>query len=272
MPTGQCALCLKQRPIIKSHFIAAGFQRRLRTPGVKDQRPVAMTATITKLNDRPVQEQLLCYHCDQRLARYGENWMMKNAFDGKTFPLLEKVRLAIPISAYSFPDALAYSGDWLGIDTEKLAYFALSMLWRAAVREWRISRTETLSVEISEFRKEAMRRYLLGETPFPTAFAVMATVCTDRMSQGNIFAPCEVLGGAWRPAYGLLVLGIYFRIFIGANLPRAVRYKCCVTSPHKIIFLRNCEDVSMAASSSLFPTTRLIAPLPVTPILAVQRP
>jgi hypothetical protein len=46
------------------------------------------------------------------------------------------LRLALAIR--STATLTAYSGNRIGIDTERFGYFALSILWRATVYRWRL--------------------------------------------------------------------------------------------------------------------------------------
>lgn len=259
MKSALCALC-GERPAIKSHLFAGGFLRRLYTKGVKNQKFVMVTEAGALLTTKPIVEPLLCRPCDQRIAACGENWMMLNAFDGRSFRLLEKLNFALPSSIHCLSDAVAYSGRGTGIDTEKLAYFALSVLWRFAVKDWRISKNEVLSLGMKEVHRSTMRRYLKGETTFPSTFHVRATLCTDRLSQGRIIAPFEILDGAIHPCYGFLAMGVYFQIAIG-NVPDAISCQSCMKEPHRVVFIRNCETISASTTRALFEKAALVPPL-----------
>ena len=49
------------------------------------------------------------------------------------------------------------------MDTEQLAYFALSVLWRSGVEQWRTLNQQTTGVSLGRF-EEPIRKYLAGET------------------------------------------------------------------------------------------------------------
>jgi hypothetical protein len=54
---------------------------------------------------------------------------------GNTFPLLDRMRLATPIETRA--QLVVYSGRDMGIDIEALVYYAVSLAWRGAVKEWK---------------------------------------------------------------------------------------------------------------------------------------
>jgi hypothetical protein len=118
--------------------------------------------------------------------------------------------VALPL--YTLENALAFSGAATGIETEKLGYFALSVIWRAAVHQWATpfgGKTTVLNLGAAE---ESIRKFLLGEAQFPTNVAILATVCTDPYSK-VFYMPSQKREGnpwdliryaySWRPLDGL---------------------------------------------------------------------
>jgi hypothetical protein len=97
-------------------------------PGLK--RP--NTEHVDSKGRAPVVKQVkahsLCRGCEQLLANNGEDWMMRQVWNGRLnrFPLLERLDLAIELRPVW--DALAFSCTGCGIDADKLAYFALSVI------------------------------------------------------------------------------------------------------------------------------------------------
>jgi hypothetical protein len=179
--------------------------------------------------------------------------------NGATFPLQDRLNLALPVSAYRIGNAQAFSGPDAGIDTGKMAYFALSIIWRSAVHKWHISSRATTTLSLGA-HEEQIRKYLLGEASFPPDVAVMATVCTDLPSREGFYVPGAVRNSAV-PAYAVMVKGIYFRAFMASNLPPDIRRNCCVTSPRCPIFLRNCEREALETWGNLCATSRPVGAL-----------
>lgn len=52
----------------------------------------------------------------------------------RVFPLLDRMNLALPFKTEE--KHVIYSGEAMGIDTESLAYYVLSVLWKGSVHEW----------------------------------------------------------------------------------------------------------------------------------------
>jgi hypothetical protein len=174
---------------------------------------------------------------------------MQQLYNGKVFPLLDRLRLALPISSMYSSQYSAYSGAKVGIDTGKLAYFALSILWKASVHQWKMPDRLTTSIGLGVY-EESIRKFLLGETAFPLDVVVIVTVCTDSISQESFFVPCPVPENPFT-AYAFLARGISFRVLIGRNLPSGIRELCCVTGSKTLIFAASCANKSIHSFAHL---------------------
>jgi hypothetical protein len=73
---------------------------------------------------------MLCPDCESRFSEQGENWVARQVYNGKDFPLLDRLNVALPLE--TTPHLQIFDGADAGIDTGKLAYFTLSMVWRAS--------------------------------------------------------------------------------------------------------------------------------------------
>jgi hypothetical protein len=80
---------------------------------------------------------------------------------GDRFSLLERMKHATPIGRSG--NVPFYSSLQLGIETEKLGYFALSLAWRGAQGPWTTIEGQTTGVYLGQF-EEPIRNYLT-ETP-----------------------------------------------------------------------------------------------------------
>jgi hypothetical protein len=179
-----------------------------------------------------VKDYLLCAECAERFNKYGETWAAGQVYDGKHFPLLQRLILALPF--LETPRLRGVSGVAAGIDTDKLAYFGLSILWRAAAHKWKMLDGRTTSVDLGTY-EDPIRRFLLGETTLPSNMIVVATACTDWLSQGSFYTPCAVRGNPFT-AYAFLARGISFTVLVGSDLPTSMQELCCVTSSRKPVF------------------------------------
>ena len=148
----------------------------------------------------------------------------------------ERLDVAIPMS--TGPEVKKYSCVKAGIDSEKLGYFALSMLWRGAIHEWQDPLGSPIpKLDLGDM-EEPMRRYLLGDGPFPDGIVVIVRVCDDSMSRETLINPIPA-GGV--DHYEMLTLGVQFEMFVGAAIDPQCRELCCVSSTDKWIFRRNCR-------------------------------
>jgi hypothetical protein len=178
--------------------------------------------------------------------------MAQQVFQGTEFPLLNRLKLAIPDSER--PDQAAYSGTACGIDTAKLAHFGAGVLWRASLRCWPIGTTETTTVDLVPYQ-EAVRKFLLGEESFPADGTAIVTICTDFESQGCFFPPCSIRDGVVS-GYALLVLGVYFRFFFGPDVPSEFQQFCCVHSTRERIIVADHSKQSQHSYGHLFRTAK----------------
>ena len=85
-----------------------------------------MTSEVVVPISKQLRDYLLCHECERRFSEQGENWIARQVYDGKDFPLLDRLNVAVPLHAT--PHLQIFSGADVGIDTGKLAYFALSVV------------------------------------------------------------------------------------------------------------------------------------------------
>ncbi len=260
---GLCSLCRKIRPLKKSHFLSAALWKGARDPRLKNPNPVAMTRTASKTSSRQMTALLLCEECEDLLNKNGEryvlDWLAPTQVVNGGFPLLE--RMAVAIARSETPHLITYSGADIGIDTEKFAYFALSILWRASVHRWQLPDGSFASqISLNDYA-EPVRRYLLTEVPFPHDIAVVLTVCSDPESRSCLFSPSR-RGETPVRTYSFLALGVFFDILIRPNLPDDSReLPCCFNSKEKWIFRRDCSNRTFRAFAFLAATSRPAANL-----------
>jgi len=250
---GICRLCLQQRELRRSHFLSAFLYRKSLQRGMINPHPVMMTNSRAALTTFQVKDYLLCASCESRFDKYGERWAAGHVYDGKYFPLLQRLNLSLPLLETS--QFLAVSGVAAGIDTGKLGYFGLSILWRAAAHRWTMLDGQTTLIDLGSY-EEPIRKFLLGEAGLPSNIIVVATACTDWLSWGSFYPPCSVPGNPYT-TYAFLARGIHFRVLAGNVLPAEIRELCCVASAMKPVFAANHEAKSVHAFLHLFRTASL---------------
>jgi hypothetical protein len=245
---GTCGLCLREdEELQRSHLLGRAVYS-LNREG-KDE-PVIMTPEEHTPTQKQIWHHLLCWDCEQRFSKYGESPTMPLIQRKTDFALLNKLKVAVPFKEE--PNLAAYSGTAIGIDTEPLAYFALSVVWRSSVRKWMTLGRQTTGISLGTF-EEPIRKYLAGEGQFPTGVVVTVWVCTDLAARFSTFAPSTNVG-APSPTYSLLVRGLWFHIITGDSLPTdLVERCCCVQSARKVIFMKDCTREIVHAGNHIMP-------------------
>jgi hypothetical protein len=187
MERGTCRLCLKGADLQDSHFLSKALYKIARKRGGS----VVKTPELFIQISNQVHDYLLCRDCEQLFTKNGEDYVMPLVKQNEgDFPLLKAVTEGVSLTKGPNHGSV-YAGSELGIDTKKLAYYALSMFWRAAVHPWKTINQQTTSIRLRLEDKEAIRKYLLGEIEWPPGIVLQVTVCTDVISQDNVLAPVE---------------------------------------------------------------------------------
>src|ERR1700751_4466866 len=136
---GTCKLCLRgNQELQKSHLLPRSLYKKVRTVGLGNNDPTIVSAgQKPKTSSHQYQEYLLCRDCEQRFSRNGEQYVMELAHTKGKLPLLEMLE-QIPKANAEFGRTKAYDEAITPhIDRNKLAYFALSVFWRASVITWK---------------------------------------------------------------------------------------------------------------------------------------
>ena len=137
MPKGTCKLCLQFRELKKSHFMPASLYKQSRRPGANNPNPLLLTETRNVRTSEQITDYVFCEECERRLNDNGERYTMRQVAkqDERFFPLLETLLQATPVRMG--PDAIAFDQKSTSdIDRDALAYFALSIFWRASIHVW----------------------------------------------------------------------------------------------------------------------------------------
>lgn len=260
MPVGTCKLCLQLKPLQNSHLIPSAMYDIIRCEneqsGWENVSPIVIGRKVTSHTSKQVTDYVLCADCEDIFNKNGEGWMLRQVWDGTSFPLYERLKLAHP--RYPFQNALVFSATATGIDANKLGYFALSLFWRAAVHTWNVgfgAQSTKLDLGAAE---EPLRLYLLGQGSLPLNLVLVSTVCTDPESMGTLMTPgirsAPLLPNV--PAFGVTTLGVHFMLLLGP-LPLEFQDLCCLHSSQRHIFLRNCHDQTFESYKGLMATSKV---------------
>lgn len=243
---GTCKLCLEENELVRSHFMPskmyAYIRRGSRSP---HDHPVAMGKRITSMTAVQVRDYVLCADCEDLFNKNGEKYALQWMWNGKDFPLHHRLTLALP--GRTSNQYTSFSAARIGVDTDKLAYFALSVLWRAGVHTWNTPfGGKSNRMNLGEF-EQPIRHFLLRIAPFPTDVSILLTVCSDTNSQRYFYMPQSVSNLSPLVAFSFLCLGIHFMIFTMKNLAAGFREACCVSSEQRRIWMRDCARKTVEA-------------------------
>jgi len=225
-------LCRQKANLLKSHLIPRAIYKRIRRSNGADNRIVLVSGGVAAFTDKQVQDYLLCGACEDRLGRV-ENWVVSNCLqeDG-SFPFRDAV-FAVP--RHPETDDVALGAYLKGAELETLAYFAASMLWRAAVHRWGQFGSD-VTVDLGPY-EEKFRQYLLGKTGFPPE-TVLGIFVAGKANYQDQFAtapvPLDVKG---YHQYTFAIPGIKFSILVGKTLPGNVRAGCSLRSIEGYIYI-----------------------------------
>ena len=244
-------MCAREGQEIRvSHYVGRAIHRRCQVNG-KGQ--ILMTPKLVVASERQLKAHLLCTDCEKRLNKYGDTPVFQLIDNRTSFPLRDKMNNAIAIGFPPMVGALKFSGISMGINTDALAYYALSLLWKGSVHKWPTVSGQKTGVDLGEYQ-EPIRRFLLGEAPFPKGISVIVTASEDYLSRGLAYVP-HVARHPTEKQLSILVHGIWFDvIFNDGEQWKAI---CCVRSPLKVLHLRNNEDRMMAAGQRIQETARV---------------
>jgi hypothetical protein len=251
-----CKLCHRKRVLCRSHYLGAALFRLCREAG---ENPVVMTPQLVTMSPRQMWAHLLCQECEKRFCDLGERPTMQLLNGKEGFRLLNLMTLAHPFRRDETGRTIIYSGSDMGIDTAPLAYFALSLLWRGAVHQWKTLKGQTTSVSLGEY-EETIRRYLLGETDFPDDVYVAVGVCLDVGSQNSIFPPHEIRGSKFH-SFSMLARGLWFDVITERGIKDRVSNLCCIRSHKKVLHATSCHRRFLHAGQFITKTAKVAANL-----------
>ena len=192
-----------------------------------------MNAEVSLQTDSQMKDYVLCPQCEERFNKNGEGWVMKYCSrNAEGFKLKELIEATKPLAGKGLK---VYSAALLPeIDLEQLAYFASSIIWRAAAHKWKLGKKRIEPINLGPYREE-LRQYLMGETPFPKNAVLWVSVIPEE-KLWSIFIPPygEKVSQCMR--YKFPFLGISFMLFLGKQIDSVFRDMCTVRSEKNFIY------------------------------------
>jgi hypothetical protein len=210
MESASCALSTEGSPKVTYYRGASTF-----TAGPSDTLPYIGTAKGGRPSQHQYKQHLLCSFCERRFNEGGEKYVLEIMNRrNQQFPLL-----AILQGASVTLDGgywLQYSvQDTPTVDRAKLAYFGISVFWRASIVAWQDAfGGSEVRINLGDKYNEEVRRYLLGEASMPTYAFLTVYVCSDADSATTSFAPGNNEKTKAGKITGFLVRGLEFHFGI----------------------------------------------------------
>jgi hypothetical protein len=246
--TGQCRPCLASGvKLLNSHLIPAALYKVVRDERVDVVHPWVITTDVTIQSPRQVSDYLLCAECERRLEQGGESWFIPQCWrNPTTFPLRACLVEAQPIPKMEAGVAIYEGARILDLDVDRLAYFAVSIFWRAAAHQWAFHKETVRRLKLAAYQ-ERLRQYLLGGSfPADAVLVVLVAYGMEEMRNGSISFPhLSKRDKGWR-RYSFTVPGVTFWLFVGRAIPSEIQRMCCVRSPQKLLFSSDQVDLANA--------------------------
>jgi hypothetical protein len=236
-----CKLCLKEKPLQKSHLIPAAAYKGL--ADYPNTNPVlsSFDSNTQELRmvetSRQIQEYLMCWDCEQLLRQNGEDWILARVSrDGLVSPLFEVLSQRKPIVEGGPGNEITiYATSGIPeFEKDKIIHFALGVFFKAAAYKWRMGKYRK-GISLGVYL-DGVRRYLLGESEFPNRCALWFSIIPPNHNTRTLCAPYQ-----WAVrechTFGFIMLGLEFVLSVGKQIPAYLRNHCFVRSPGQPVFV-----------------------------------
>jgi len=209
------------------------FYKVARNSGDRNPNPIVLFEGRAVKTSKQVRDDVFCPDCEHRFNVRGEQWVIENAWNGRSkFPLFAKVRSVPAVEA--LPDFAVHDvASVPSIDMDRLVYFAASVFWRTAVHDWEGANRIELRIE------EELRKYLLDEGPWPANAVLLVLVSDSRATAQNavVMLPSPYDHAPGICGYKFWVPGIMFQLLVGDGIPQNVRALCTVSSGRRRLYM-----------------------------------
>lgn len=228
--TGICRLCLQLKELQDSHLLPRGIYKVLRATHAGNPNPLVVTRESSRSTSKQLQDYLLCGDCEQRFNKMGETWMLLHCYrQSGSFRLRELLYAATPV-LQNHGDLVYAAASIPGISRDKLVYFGASVFWRAAVHEWRMPTTSiNIKTNLSSY-EDKLRRFLLGELPFPQQMVMAVRVSGLTSLLETAMVPDQQVDAGF-DIHQFMIPGVEFALLVGSSIPAEFRPLCTASSP-----------------------------------------
>ena len=232
--SGICPLCKAHKGLVHSHGMPAGVTRSLQEIS-NNETPLSVTARVTVPTSRQFQDFVFCLECERRLNENGESWVIANMARTNTFLLFDALLRLRPVRKYE-DGPVFQTSDSPNIDTDKLAYFGLSMFWRLSVHDWQgvDGFKRRLGLDLYQ---EPIRLFLFGAGSFPNDVVMGVSVWPNKEGvQHGTYLPRLDRTEPYH-IYSYYLPGITFIMHTGNQIDQETRDLCCYAGPGNPVFM-----------------------------------
>jgi hypothetical protein len=240
MEKGKCKLCLEEKMLCASHLVPKALYRMARGPGRRgNQDPHMVTVKGRTPTSYQVKDYVFCRECEQRLSINGEDYVMPlvTRRDGR-FPFLEMLN-GTPTRLIKEKWRAYSPAETPDIDRAKIAYFALSIFWRASIHTWKAYGQDKVELDLGKTYNEEIRKYLLGQAPIPENARLLVAVCSDKESQISFFMPGENKK-VKDHSFGVMLRGLFLLFRVTKTPPPWLARLSMINNPRELISVWDC--------------------------------
>lgn len=226
-----CALCLRSKPLLDSHFLPAAIYKNLIDPTGLIKGMIASNLSSASEESKQVKQYLLCQDCEIRFQQGGENWILgRRLMPDGNFELRDLLRQASPVVTRKGASFFTLN-TILTVEKEQLLYFAASIFWRAAVTDWETPVGHYTKLAIERNVVEGLRKYLLASAPFPENISVIIIFSAADMPRQVTTLPNITTGPTDYEQFDWYMPGIGFTLMTG-NVPAGMQAISVSRTPH----------------------------------------
>ncbi len=212
-PNKPCALCKTTAMMQDSHIIPRWTYKRIikGNPAGTPASPVRIADGSAMAYPKQAKEYLLCRDCEELFSDWEDYISIIAVQSDNSFPALDQL-----LNFTSLAGTNDQVGDASNLNTEKIALFAASVLWRASV-------SETFSeVNFGDKYNKLYQNYLLGKSQFPEQSCLVLEFVNPksgpRVDRYVVHPESQKKDGAYH-CHQFFLFGMWFRLFIGGRIP-----------------------------------------------------
>jgi hypothetical protein len=241
---GRCRLCRNEAELQDSHFIPQAAYRLVRGEG-KNPHPLVVQSNKVMQTSVQMRAHMFCRDCEQRFHLGGEDTFFRychREFEG--FKLLAMLKTTLPVlenanvAVYVVP-----STD--DVVVEQIGYFGISLFWKSSIHAWNDGTRPVASISLGPYQ-ERLRRFLLGEEPFPTDAALVVEASDENNRLIRAFGSPGTMKKQTNHVHWIHICGIRFNLMVGQRLPPELKRLCAFKPSPKIVLVSKNEESDMA--------------------------